>query len=537
MTDTPGGTGGKRRRFVRLQTKFGITLTILGLFASALLASVTFQVSKEAVKAGVRRRLGNIVGLAVMQIDADAHSRIQVRADEAGPEYAAIRRQLQRIKAASADIGYVETVRVRPDGTVLWIVDADTTELMVHVGEVNETASPVFTASADTIRGVFVEPDYYEDQWGRWLSGYAPLYSSDGRRDAFLQVDLSAEQVSVYARRFRWLALGAFFVMGLVSPVVGFWLGGRMARSIVHLTDGAKRIAAGDLDSKVSVASRDEVEELANAFNVMTDELKVYMRNLAETTAAQERLDSELRIARDIQGSMLPRVFPPFPEHQGFDIFASMEPAKEVAGDFYDFFIVGDSQLCFIIADVTGKGVPASLFMVRSKTLLKTEALRGLGPHEVLGRVNDLLAAENDACYFVTVFCVVLDLRTGEIEYANGGHNPPFICRDGGEFEFLDVPKGFVVGPMPEMAYQSKKLVLQANDCLFLYTDGVTEAMNPQSQQFTEARLKETLSGLRERGLEDLVHGVRTRVLEFAEGAEQSDDITMLALRFHGRES
>lgn len=526
-----------RRRYIRLQTKFGITLTLLGLFASALLSAASFQVSKQAVKEGVRRRLGNIVGLAVMQIDGDAHRRIQTRQDEAGPDYAAIRRQLQRIKAASADIGYVETVRVQPDGKVIWIVDADTTALMVHVGEVYETASPVFTASADTIRAAFVEPDYYEDEWGRWLSGYVPLYTSDGSRDGFLQVDLSADQVAAYARRFLWLALGTFVLMGLVSPVVGFWLGGRMARSIVKLTDGAKRIASGDLDSKVEVASRDEVEDLADAFNTMTHDLKIYMRNLAETTALQERLDSELRIARDIQASMLPRVFPPFPDHTTFDIFATMEPAKEVGGDFYDFFLLGDGKLCVNIADVTGKGMPAALFMVRSKTLLQTESLRGLPPHEVLGRVNDLLSAENDSCYFVTVFCAVIDLNSGEMEFSNGGHNPPLLCRADGDYEFLEVPKGFVVGPMPDMVYQSRKVTLAPEDRIFLYTDGVTEAMNPQSMQYTEARLKQSLSTLRSCGVEELIHGVRNSVQSFAEGAEQSDDITMLALRYRGNQT
>ncbi|MEW6754649.1 MAG: SpoIIE family protein phosphatase [Candidatus Latescibacterota bacterium] len=537
MSTPPAGEGGNRHRFIKLQTKLGITLTLLCLFASALLSAVSFQVSKQAVKEGVQRRLRHVVGIAAMQIDADAHSRINSQEDEAGPEYAAIRRQVQRIKAAIPDIGYVETVRKRPDGTVLFVVDADTTEQMVHVGEVYESASALFRATADTLNSVLVESDFYDDEWGRWLSGYAPLYTSEGRRDGFLQVDLSADQVSAYSRRFLWLALAAFAVMGVVSPGVGFWMGGRMARSIVHLTDGARRIAAGDLDSKVTPASPHEVEELAHAFNTMTDELKAYIRDLADSTAARERIESELRIATEIQASMLPRVFPPFPDHKEFEIYASMEPAKEVAGDFYDFFLVGDRKLCFTIADVTGKGVPAALFMVRSRTLLKTEALRGTPPHEVLCRVNDLLSAENDACYFVTVFCVMLDLQTGEIEYANGGHNPPLICRDSEAFEFLDVPKGFVVGPMPEMAYESKRLQLRPGDRILLYTDGVTEAMDPQSKQFTEARLKESLAALRACGVEELVHGVRNSVLQFARGAEQSDDITMLALQYNGGQS
>jgi sigma-B regulation protein RsbU (phosphoserine phosphatase) len=213
-----------------------------------------------------------------------------------------------------------------------------------------------------------------------------------------------------------------------------------------------------------------------------------------------------------------------------------MDPARQVGGDFYDFFIIDDKKLCFLIGDVSGKGVPAALFMVISKTLLKTEGLRGHSPDEMLYRVNNILCPENDATMFVTLFCVILDLETGQIEYANGGHNPPLICSDSGDFEFMDIPKSFVVGPMPDTEYKSVRLALNPGDIMFLYTDGVTEAMNPEHQQFSEERLRECLSSLSARTPEDIIHSVQAEIETFAQGAAQSDDITMLALKFNGQQ-
>ena len=274
---------------------------------------------------------------------------------------------------------------------------------------------------------------------------------------------------------------------------------------------------------------------IANSFGLaLFSFIILNYRKEQETRAAKQLIEGELQAATEIQSSMLPRIFPPFPDREEFDIFATMEPAREVGGDFYDFFLIGESKLCFLIGDVSGKGVPASLFMAISKTLLKTEALRGHSPDEILFRVNDILYPDNDTNMFVTVFCVILDIKTGEVQLANGGHNPPLICTDGGNFEFVQVPEGFVVGPMPDMEYECKKLSLKPNDIIFMYTDGVTEAMSPEGQLFSDERLKQCLSNLRGKGIEDIIHGVRTEITNFARGRTQSDDITMLALKYKG---
>jgi sigma-B regulation protein RsbU (phosphoserine phosphatase) len=267
------------------------------------------------------------------------------------------------------------------------------------------------------------------------------------------------------------------------------------------------------------------------AFSYITDNL-VRERKLKEE---KKKIESELNVATEIQASMLPRIFPPFPDRKEFNIFASMEPAKEVGGDLYDFFLIGEGKLCFLIGDVSGKGVPASLFMAIVRTLLKTEALRGHTPDEILYRVNNILYPDNDASMFVTIFCVILDLNTGEMQFANGGHNPPLLCSNGGGIDFMQLPKSFVVGPMPDTEYKSQQMTLEPDDVIFLYTDGVTEAMNPRKELFSEERLKQCLSRLKGKNVQEIIDGVRTEIKDFAQGASQSDDITMLALRFNGQ--
>jgi serine phosphatase RsbU (regulator of sigma subunit)/C4-dicarboxylate-specific signal transduction histidine kinase len=259
------------------------------------------------------------------------------------------------------------------------------------------------------------------------------------------------------------------------------------------------------------------------------------LENLAATVAEKERIEADLRIARDIQASVLPRSFPAFPDRKDFDIFALMEPAREVGGDFYDFFLINENRLCFIIGDVSGKGIPAALFMMVTQILLKTLALSDLSPDEVLFRANNMISSENEQGMFVTILCAMLNTETGEVEIANAGHNPPLIHRGSGAgFEFIALPESIVLGPIEGARFSSLKVALKPGDVIFFYTDGVTEAMNPRSEFFSEERLKTTLSSLQDRQIVDLVSGVRDAVRNFAQGAPQSDDITMLALQYKG---
>jgi len=323
---------------------------------------------------------------------------------------------------------------------------------------------------------------------------------------------------------------------GIVVVVAGiaYLLARRITRPIIALNKGVQVIGQGDLDHRLVVTTGDEVQDLAAAFNKMTEDLKVYIRNLQETASARERIESELRVATDIQTSMLPRTFPPFPDRREFDLYATMQPAREVGGDFYDFFFLSPSRLCLIIGDVCGKGIPAALFMAISKTLLRTEALHETTPDRALFSVNNTLCPDNEASMFFTGLCAVIDTETGQLTIANGGHNPPLLCPAGGEFQYIELPRGLVVGAMPDTEYVSNTYAMKPHDTLVMYTDGVTEAMDGQGRLYSEARLLSCLNDLCGRSVADIVHGVRADIETFTGGTEQSDDITMLVLEFNG---
>ncbi|MBU1996441.1 MAG: SpoIIE family protein phosphatase, partial [Candidatus Omnitrophica bacterium] len=311
-----------------------------------------------------------------------------------------------------------------------------------------------------------------------------------------------------------------------------------MANSITSplrkMSKAAEAVGNGDLEAELPmVSSNDEVGLLTQAFANMKISLKEYISKLQETTAAKERIESELSIAREIQVSILPRTFPAFPDRKEFDIYATMEPAKEVGGDFYDFCMIDEKKLYFVIGDVSGKGVPAALFMMIAKTLLKNEALRGSSASEILCNVNNIIALDNSTSMFATVFCGILDIETGELEFSNAGHNPPLFYTQANGFEFLTIIKGFVLGPMPDFTFKSEKIKLNKGDCFFLYTDGVTEAMNPAKELFSEERFLSVSSNLQDQDIRFIVSGVREDITRFVKTEPQSDDITMLILRIN----
>ena len=297
--------------------------------------------------------------------------------------------------------------------------------------------------------------------------------------------------------------------------------------------------AMAEEDVEAFTMGRDEVRRLMSrdpgmAIDLIQLSIKRLIENLKVETEARERINSELRIAHDIQTTMVPRTFPPFPGRKEFDIFAMMEPAKEVGGDLYDFFLVDQKRLCLLVGDVSGKGVPAALFMAISKTLLKSEAMRGYSASEILARVNNLLCPDNPNCMFVTVYCLILNTETGQTECCSGGHNRPLLRTNDGVVEFLDAPPGFVLGFQENFSFESRTIQLKPGEMIFLYTDGVTEAQNARLELFSDKRLKDCVSALRDRELREIITGVKQEVALHAQSEPQSDDITMLAVKYNG---
>lgn len=368
---------------------------------------------------------------------------------------------------------------------------------------------------------------YYRPNGEKMVALYHAIREAPGW---VLGVALREDELMGPANRLMRVLL--FLMAGIIAAVlvvVGVISRG-LAAPIHALYEGVKKVGAGALDQTLDVHTGDEIESLAGAFNTMQIDLRQHIETLRRTTAEKERIEHDLHVANRIQGSMLPRTFPPFPKIPNLDLYATMEPAREVGGDFYDFFLIDDRHLCFSIGDVSGKGVSAALFMVITRTILKNQALSGNPLAEIMRRTNDMLCAENEESMFVTVFMGTLDVLTGEVEYVCAGHNPPLVARRDGAFSYLPVNPGVLVGGVANASFTSATIQLQPGDLLFLYTDGVTEAMNERDELFGDKRMFDAINAVAPRHARGVITGMRSAVNAHVHGTPASDDVTMLAL-------
>ncbi|MBT3261504.1 SpoIIE family protein phosphatase [bacterium] len=362
-----------------------------------------------------------------------------------------------------------------------------------------------------------------------WLV-YVPLSSSGWSLGIFISnTELMAEITNLTEIVILIGLLG--FALLLVVIVL-------IARSITgpirKLVEKTGNISKGDFNFELKPIERtDEVGKLTSSFIMMRNSLKKYIKELKATTAAKERMESELKIAHDIQMGILPKAFMPS-EKMPFSLWALLEPAKEVGGDLYDYFMIDEENFCFVLGDVSGKGVPAALLMAVTMTLIKSLAKVSKDPADIMAKVNDELAKENDACMFVTTFCGILNMKTGKVVYANAGHNPPLMIKKGQKVEYLKLAKGPAVGVLENIEYKKESLILKPGDAIYMYTDGVTEAFNDRDEEFSEKRLLETIELYRDEEAKDLLRKTLQVVHDFSQGVPQSDDITMLVLKYSG---
>jgi sigma-B regulation protein RsbU (phosphoserine phosphatase) len=332
----------------------------------------------------------------------------------------------------------------------------------------------------------------------------------------------------------KWYSLGFFAAIIIAISIIALKLSNTITKPLLSLNKGAQVIGNGKLDHKLDIKTGDELEDLADAFNKMADDLKIYIKNLQETTAAKERIQSELNVAREIQLGLLHKIFPPFPDCSQFDLYAMLEPAKEVGGDLYDFFFIDDDHLCFALGDVSDKGVPAALFMTITMALIRNTAKTSLNPAFMMSRINDTLSADNPRSMFVTLIIGILNIRTGEILYANGGHNSPILIRDSDTPVFKKELSGPLVGHEDGLPFKDLALKLNPGDYLFLYTDGVTEALNSKNELFSDERLLAEMGSSMAKDVEGITLEIRTKIREYTDSAPQSDDIAMMMIRFNG---
>lgn len=377
------------------------------------------------------------------------------------------------------------------------------------------------------------------NEYGYLASVYLPIFSEDNKVVAAIGIDMSMNEILSLVKQQTYqmsftisLIIICFAIMLLM--IIDFVVIKPLKLLSKEMTTYVK--SDQDLEKKNIVISKhhNELSMIAESFNKMTVKLCDYVADLKRVMEEKHKIHAELNVAKKIQASMLPCIFPAFPSRDDFDIYATMDPAKEVGGDFYDFFIINERYLAMTIADVSGKGVAAALFMVIAKTLLKNEAENCNSVEEILIKVNNQLCKNNSEGLFVTAFMTLFDLETGELSYSNAGHNKPLIYRKKtGKFEWLEAKHGFVLAGLDNFKYKLEKSYLDVGDILYLYTDGVTEDMNSKGDLFSDDRLIGLLNTLdfKKITLKDALVEVRNQLDLFAGSAPRSDDITMLIFK------
>ena len=371
------------------------------------------------------------------------------------------------------------------------------------------------------------------------ITAMVPLKDSSGKTTAILcvqrQMDIMVNVRNSYLNKVLFLMTVLVIFVIIVQTI---YLHKVFLKPVKKITEEASRFAMENTlpENKLTkiVHTNDEICVLADSIDNMEEKIVKYVRDLTDITAEKERINAELSLATRIQVSMLPNVFPPFPDRKEFDIYASMTPAKEVGGDFYDFFLTDDDHLCLVMADVSGKGVPAALFMMSAKIILANYANMGKSPSEILTAANNAICSRNNEDMFVTVWLGILEISTGKLQAANAGHEYPALKKADGNFELFKDKHGFVIGGMEGAKYKQYDIQMEKGDTLFLYTDGVPEATDRKEQLFGTERMLAALNISPDASPKQLLENVRKETDRFADGAEQFDDLTMLCIRWEG---
>ena len=465
---------------------------------------------------------------------------------EEDPDWQTLRGVLQDIGRENDLMSILIVALDKEARSIIYVADSDDTETYCPPGTVDPTMTDEEIENFLSNTAVISNTEEYG-----WLtSGAAPIYGRDGGLTGLLIIDISMNDVM----RDRYEFLRNYcVVLLLVTAALSALMTWNIRRQIVvpinrlakaaeeysydraHFTEDASLVR--NHFTELNIHTGDEVENLSKVMGDMETQLAEYIEDLTRVTAEKERIGAELNIATQIQADMLPRIFPAFPERNEFDLYASMTPAKEVGGDFYDFFLIDDDHIGLVMADVSGKGVPAALFMVIAKTLIKNRAQLGESPAEILNNVNQQLCEGNEAQLFVTVWLAVIELSTGRGIAANAGHEHPVLCRAGGNYELVTYRHSPAVATFDSIRFREHPFELYPGDRLFVYTDGVPEATAANNDMFGTDRMLAALNRDREASPEALLQNVREDINSFVGEAPQFDDITMMCFRYFGSEN
>lgn len=539
---------------LKLLPKFIISLGIVGLVLTIAISLFSYATSKSYLEEMYAERVMTNSNAIAAMLDIEDVKTILTEGGDETPEYQKMYDLFNQLKK-DGDITFLSLV-VPDEDSVCFYIDAMVEEMgddpanqlpygsdILYVDAANpddpadmEKYITIWERYRDN-KGIDT-PLVTDNDYGYNYTGVSVILDENGNAIAEIQYILDMSEVRAYLNSFLInMLLISFAIIGITIILYIFFVRKMVTKPVGKLTAFTQEITkTGTFENQhIDIKTGDEIESLSQSFNFMLAELENYIANLSKVTAEKERIGAELDIAKHIQASMLPCIFPAFPERKEFDIYATMEPAKEVGGDFYDFFMVDDTHLAIVMADVSGKGVPAALFMVIGKTLIKdhTTPDRDLG--KVFTEVNQLLCESNSEELFITAFEGVLDLVTGEFVYVNAGHEMPFICKAGGDFEPYKIRAGFVLAGMDGMKYRAGSTRLEPGDKIFQYTDGVTEATNLKNELYGMNRLGAILNKVKGGTPNDILPAIKKDIDEFVGDADQFDDITMLCLEYKAR--
>lgn len=536
-------TKGNMRKKRHLQAKLLLGLFVMAVILLVVLTPAITQRYRIWMEGYYSKLAFSQASIAAKYIDGDRVKQYYLTGKK-DDYYETVRQYLRTVKEQVELKYFYVVVPLEDEMFYIWDVGSDGDPGVQELGETesyygggNEVMHKAFAADAE--QNILITNN---DEYGYLASAYVAILDSSNTPVALASVDVSMDMIDEQIRYFQITTLIIMVLVLILSDILYYFYIrkilinplGTLHRAVRGLMENKKEALE---DFKVEVHTGDELQELADSFQYMVVELNEYIHNLNRITAEKERIGAELDVARHIQASMLPCVFPAFPERHEFDVYASMTPAKEVGGDFYDFFLVDDDHLALVMADVSGKGVPAALFMMISKTLIKSAAQNGLSPKAVLEKVNNQLCENNDAEMFVTVWLGILEMSTGKLKCANAGHEYPAIMREGGQYELFKDRHGFVLAGMEGSRYNEYELELHVGDRLFVYTDGVPEATDAENVLYGTERMLAALNEAKDLPCQELLDHIHKSVDQFVGQADQFDDITMLSFVYAGPET
>ncbi len=529
----------KPKKIVRISLGLKTAMGIV--FIAAILSAVAiifgYQTYKKALEDQLIQTAFNLAQTMVAEVDPDSIDRY-LKSGKEDDAYLETRKHLINIQESN-NIVYAVVTKPTEEG-FYYIYDTDQSDEAFALGNFQEFYPGDFLDNKQNfLSGNIIEPIITNYEFGCLISALVPIKDESGAMRGYVNVDLSMNEIKAMEQNFLIRLAGILISLTLLLAVLLL----AATRKILVTPINRLASATGDFVRRreheegvngilelPGLDTRDELGHLYRSIRQMESDIYTYIDDLTTVTAEKERIGAELDVAKDIQASMLPCIFPAFPERTELDIYATMTPAKEVGGDFYDFFLIDDDHLAMVMADVSGKGVPAALFMVIAKTLLKNVTQTGLSPKDVLEKVNNQLCINNEAEMFVTVWLGILEISTGKLICANAGHEYPVFKKAKGDYEFIKDKHGFVLAGMEGSHYKEYELQIEPGDMLFLYTDGVVEATNANNELYGNHRMLDALNRNKDVSCEVLLHRMKEDIDAFVGEAPQFDDITMLSL-------